>query len=120
MLSAIAAQHVHSPRNLGPLDGATHFGQSGAPGDGPYVQLWFNVDRGVIRDARHKSNGCFASIAAASVVAEVLQGRRVSQALSLEPSDVSALLGGLPDGKQYCAELAIAAIRSAFEGEDNG
>jgi NifU-like protein involved in Fe-S cluster formation len=115
MLSAIASQHVHSPRNVGPLEGATHFGQAGTPGDGPYVQLWFIVEAGVIQKAAHKTNGCFASIASASVLAEVLQGRQVEHALTLSPSDVSNLLGGLPEGKGYCAEMAITALNSAFE-----
>lgn len=148
MLSAIAAGHVHTPRNVGPLEGATHYGQSGIPGEGPYIQLWFKitpalpiVGRGQgegsggegaflsnseaqtpelppnapkIEDAAYRSNGCFASIASASVVAEMLKGRTVEQALSLEPQDVNTLCGGLPEGKGYCAEMAIEAIRNAL------
>ncbi len=138
MISAIAAGHIHSPRNVGPLEGATHYGQSGIPGEGPYIQLWFilspipllsgegsersELGRGSppqsnalrIEDAAYRSNGCFASIASASVVAEMLKGRTVEQALSLEPQDVNALCGGLPEGKGYCAEMAIEAIRNAL------
>lgn len=117
MLSAIAAQHVHSPRNVGPLEGATHFGQAGTPGDGPYIQLWFLLEGDRIMDARHKANGCFSSIASASVVAETLRGRIVQQALNLDAKDVDVLLGGLPEGKGYCAEMAIAALRDALSGE---
>lgn len=116
MLSAIAAQHVHSPRNVGPLESATHFGQAGTPGEGPYMQLWFRVESQTIVEARHKANGCFSSIASASVVAEVLKGRTIAQALSLTSRDVHALLGGLPEGKGYCADMAIAAVQAAFSG----
>ncbi len=118
MLSAIAAQHVHSPRNVGPLEGFTHFGQAGTPGDGPYIQLWFRVEDNLIVEARHKANGCFSSIASASVVAETLRGRAVTQALSLNAHDVDVLLGGLPEGKGYCADMAVAAISDAFSGDD--
>ncbi len=66
MLSAIAAQHVHSPRNVGPLNSATHIGRVGIAGDGPHMTLWFELDGERIQHAAWSANGCPSSIACAS------------------------------------------------------
>ncbi len=43
MFSARVLDHFYNPRNTGPLEGATHQGTAGIPGDGPYVELWLLV-----------------------------------------------------------------------------
>lgn len=115
MLSAAAARHLHSQQNVGPLTNFTHFGQSGEPGDGPYIQLWFNVENGIIIDAAYRSNGCFTAIATGSAVAEVLINRDISKVRLLDRDDIAALVGGLSPGKGYCANMAVTAIQSAFQ-----
>ena len=116
MLSAIAAGHVHSPRNVGPLDTATHVGRVGVPGDGPHMTLWFMLDGERITRAAYSTYGCPSAIACASMAAQILTGRTVSQALLMTPQDLDVLLGGLPDGKGECAEMAIQSIRNALGG----
>jgi len=116
MLSAIAAGHVHSPRNVGPLDTASHVGRVGVPGDGPHMTLWFQVDGEQITRAAYATYGCPSAIACASMTAQILIGRTVSRALSLTPHDLDVLLGGLPEGKGECAVMAIESIRNALGG----
>lgn len=119
-LSALAAEHVSCPRNVGPLDGATHDGIAWAPwmmpGDGPYIKLWLTVDPASLRitATAYQANGCPSSIACGSMVAQVLSGRSVEEAMRLEPKDLCLLLGGLPEGKEYCAEMAVSALRQAL------
>ncbi len=103
---------------MGEFEGATHQGQSGVPGDGPYVVLWLRVENGSIRRAGYSTYGCPAAVASASVAAEVLQGRTVRQALSLEPRDVELLLGGLPEGKGHCAAMVVEALRDALSRKE--
>lgn len=114
MLSEMALSHVHTPRNCGPLENATHYGQSGVPGEGPYVQMWLDVENDTISKAAYKCNGCPSMIASSSVTAQILTGRTTAQALLLEPKDLILILGGLPDGKESCAEKAVAALRNAI------
>lgn len=118
MLSATAAEHIAEPRNVGPLDGATHEGVAWAPwmmpGDGPYIKLWLEVHADKIVRAAYVSNGCPSSIACGSMVAQVVIRRTVEEALRLEATDLKLLLGGLPEGKEYCAEMAVAALRDAL------
>lgn len=118
VLSPIAAQHVHSPRNAGRLEGATHVGVSGTPGDGPYVRIWLIVKDKTIVAATYECNGCPSSIAASSMAAQVLIGRSVDKALLLEARDLLLLLGGLPEGKEYYAEMAVEAFKNALQEEE--
>lgn len=114
MLSPRAAMHVHSPRNAGALPNATHLGYGGTPGEGPYSRLWLIIDGDFIVRAGYECNGCPSSIAASSAVAEIVTGRTVAQARRLDAHDVLILLGGLPEGKGYYADLAVQALQSAL------
>ncbi len=125
MLSALAAEHVAAPRNQGELANATHDGIGWAPwlmpGDGPRVHLWFIVEGegldATIRTCTFDSNACPSSVACGSMVTQILTGRLVSRALLLTADDLRAVLGGLPEGKEYCAAMAISAIHEALEQE---
>ncbi|RYG47564.1 hypothetical protein EON79_06985 [bacterium] len=110
LLSPRAAQHVHSPRNAGRFEGATHVGIGGVPGDGPYVRMWLRVEGQTVRRAGYECNGCPSSIAAASMAAGLATGRTLSQIALLEPCDLLLLLGGLPEGKEEYADLAVQAL----------
>ena len=122
MLSPLAAEHVAAPHNQGELAGATHEGIGWAPwlipGDGPRVRLWFIVtgsgDEAEISRCTFDSNGCPSSIACGSMVTQILIGRLVSKALLLTADDLRAVLGGLPEGKEYCAQMAITALHDAL------
>lgn len=117
MFTARAAEHLSSPRNAGPLTSATHYGEGGTPGEGPYSRLWLQVEQGRIVRAGYECNGCPSSIVTSSMVAEIVTGRTVEQAALLTPADVVLLSGGLPEGKGYYADLAVAALQSALKSE---
>jgi NifU-like protein involved in Fe-S cluster formation len=65
-------------------------------------------------DARFKSFGCTAAIAAGSVTTVLLIGRRLDEAERVTNQDVVLALGGLPDSKLHCSVLAEQAIREAL------
>lgn len=115
MFSARAVQHIQHPRFEGPLENATHYGQEGTPGEGPYCQVWLRMPETVIEDARYKCNGCAAMIASASQAMELVVGRTTGEATRLEPHDLIVVLGGLPEGKEHCAERAVSALRKALQ-----
>lgn len=117
MLSATAAAHVSSPRNAGRVDDATHVGIGGTPGEGPYVRLWIILKNEAVVKVGYECNGCPSSIAASSMVAQIATGRTLGQLAALEASDLLLLLGGLPEGKEYYAELAVSALKNITEIE---
>jgi len=115
MFSSIAADHIQNRRNVGPLEGATHYGSSGERGCGPYVEIWLLVEDGLIKRAAYRTHGCPSSIAAASLAAQIATGRKVSQIRLLTGQDLLRILSGLPEGKETFAYMAVEAINLALE-----
>ena len=114
MFSQTALDHISSPRNAGRLESFTHYGCGGVPGDGPYVELWFQVDGSKVIRAGQESNGCPTTMACASYISALSINREVNALQLLEADELILLLGGLPPGKETSAALAIAAVRSAL------
>lgn len=115
MLSPLAADHVQRPRNVGPLEGATHEGCCGEPGDGPFVKFWLHVEDDTIMKAAYQTHGCPSSIASASVLAQLCTGKDTSWVRQVSPEDLLVILGGLPEGKEKFAGIAVQALRATLE-----
>lgn len=112
--SPVASAMIESQQHAGVLGSATHIGVGGIPGDGPYVRLYLEISQGCIHKATYECNGCPSSVAAGNMAAHLLTGRSVEKALLITPRDILLVLGGLPEGKEYYAELAAQAIQSAI------
>jgi len=114
MLGALAAEHLARPRNRGPLSDASHCGLGGnEPGDGPFVRIWLRVEDGVIRQATFETHGCPSSVAASSVLCSLITGRDLIKAQTLSAPELIAVMGGIPEGKEIYAAMAIEALRKA-------
>jgi NifU-like protein involved in Fe-S cluster formation len=76
------------------------------------------VEGGRIEKAGYETFGCPAAVACCDFIAEILQGRTVEQALSITERDLTLLIGGLPEGKEYIPPLVVQALHRALEGDD--
>jgi NifU-like protein involved in Fe-S cluster formation len=114
MFSQTALDHISSPRNAGRLDTFTHYGCGGVPGDGPYVELWFQVEGSRVIRAGQQSNGCPSTMACASYISTISVNRKVESICELVAGDLILLIGGLPPGKERSAELAVNALHDAL------
>lgn len=112
--SAAAQDHFYRPRNVGPLDGATHQGTAGVPGNGPYVVIWLKIERGRVRAAAYRTFGCPGAVSAASAAVEMVMGRSEEAAGRLTARGILRRLGGLPEGKEHCPALAVEAVKNAL------
>jgi NifU-like protein involved in Fe-S cluster formation len=109
-------KHFFSPHNVGPLAGATHVGTEGSAGQGNYVVIHLRVEEDTISEAAFQTYGCVGAISSACELTDMVAGKTVADALSIEPQDVLDSLGGLPLGKEHCAGLAVSALRKALRG----
>jgi len=117
--SAKLLQHCDQPRHVGSFDArdpAVGTGLAGSPAAGTVIRLQIKVDAGSgrIADACFKAHGCGAAIAAGSLAAQWLRGRRLDDALRIEPQLIVAELE-LPPLKMHCAILAADAIKAAVQ-----
>jgi nitrogen fixation NifU-like protein len=107
--------HFSYPRNSGVLEAPDRVGQTGTPGQGPFLILQLRLNGGVVAAARFQTYGCGASIAAGSMLTEMIIGRTVADCLALTPEHLSQALGGFPPDKQHCPIMAVAALREALK-----
>lgn len=107
-------EHLDNPRNVGAMADATAHGVATNPVCGDLLHLYLKVEAQRITAASFQVQGCPPSIAAASVLTELLQGQTIEEARQLKAPDVSAALGGLPRNKEHCAVLALDALRAAL------
>jgi len=114
LLSPVAAALVQKTSARGPFEGFSHYGVSGIPGDGPYVELWFEVVDGAIRAASFRVPGCPSSTAAAAMLCELAKGRAPEKLVELTGPELLLILGGLPEGKEHHAHRTIEAMKAAF------
>lgn len=114
MYSEAVMRRFLNPRNTGHLLGATHYGQVGIPGDGPYTQMWLRIAGELIEAATFETYACPAAVACACLTTELVSGHEKAVAQKLEPHDLDVLLGGLPEGKGHCAQRSVDTLRRAL------
>lgn len=107
--------HFKNPRNVGDMENPSGLGKAENPVCGDMMELYIRVEEGKILDAKFKTYGCGAAIAASSMVTEMLRGKTIDEALEISNEAVADALGGLPRAKMHCSVLAEDAIRAAIQ-----
>ena len=123
--------HYRSPRNYGPLATANRIAEGHSPLCGDQLKLHLQVEDGVIRDVHFEGSGCAISTASASLMTEVLKGKREEEAMRLmqafqrlvtgggESEDMGKLeaLAGVREfpSRVKCATLAWHTLQAALE-----
>lgn len=112
--SEIVLDHAANPRNQGQLPDANARGYQMNPVCGDTLALSLRIEDGVVDKAAFQTEGCTASIAASSILTEMVLGLSIEEALELTFEDISAAVGGLPASKLHSAALVIDALRRAI------
>lgn len=89
-------------------------GTAGTPGHGPFMVLYLRLLEDRILEASFQTYGCAPAIAAGSLLCERLPGTSVTEARSWTEPMINEALGGLPDDKRHCSNLAARALASAL------
>ena len=113
MYSETLIDHFRVPRNVGMMRHPDAVGESEDGSCGDLARFYLRVEGGKVTEARFQTYGCGPSIAASSLVTELVQGRTVDELDRLTPDAVEDALGGLAPDRRHAATLAVAAIRAA-------
>jgi nitrogen fixation protein NifU and related proteins len=113
--SATVIDHFQNPRNVGDVPDADAVAEVENPACGDRTRLSIRVLEGRIAEARFRTEGCPASIAASSITTELILGLTLEEARSLRDEDVAEALGGLPRNKLHCSVLAEDVIQAVVE-----
>ncbi len=108
--------HVTAPRNCGVIDDPDLIGVAGVPGHGAFLVLYLKVESGRVVTARYRTYGCGLTMAAGSMLTEMIVGRTIEECWQLTTERLIEALDGVPPDKLHCPALAIAALRGALKG----
>jgi len=86
-----------------------------SPVDSDTVLITLRIEQGLIRDVRFKCMGCAVAIACSSMATEMIMGKSVEEASQISEQAVADALGGIPEYKMRCSNLAPEGIRRAIE-----
>ena len=114
MYTPQVAEHIANPRNVGELEHPSGIGDVTNQVCMDRIRLTVRLDGDRVSAARVKASGCPPTIAAASVLTELIIGRALVEIEAMTKQDVADALGRLPVAKQHCASLAIEALRAAL------
>ena len=114
MYSAQLLDHFQNPRNAGEIVDANAVAEIENPACGDILRLTLKISANRIVSAQFKAKGCVASIACGSVLTELLTGRTVVDAAKLSRKEITAAVGGLPQGSIHAAQLALDALAAAL------
>lgn len=106
---------IADARNGGIPDGANAFCSVGKEKRGTVQMQLFavvNPDEDRFVEVGFRSHGCLAAIACATVVADMLTDKTVTEALEITQDQILEAVDGLPDGRVYTLNFAIEAIRA--------
>jgi nitrogen fixation protein NifU and related proteins len=114
MYSPQVLDHFEHPRNAGELPGADADVTVENPVCGDVLQLMLRVEQGRVAEARFKAQGCVATMACASLLTELIQGRATEGLKTFERQELVDGLGGLSNETMHASHLAVEALRAAL------
>jgi len=106
--------HLANPRNAGELADANAVAEQTNPVCGDRLRLSLRIRDGRIEAARFLAYGCPPTLACGSVLADLIEGMQVVDAMRLTRKEIADALGGLPSRKQHAAALAIETLNTAI------
>jgi len=114
MYSAKLLDHFEHPRNAGEIADADAIGEIENPACGDLLRLTLKVVGGQIVDIQFKAKGCVPSIACASALTELIRGKSIQEARSLDRNRLGDLVGRLPQASTHAAQLALDTLAAAL------
>ena len=81
---------------------------------GDIVQFYLKVENNIIKEITFDTCGCLSSIANAEAAAELATGKTIDEAMQLKREDIIEWLGGIPEVKYHCAQLAFDSLMNAL------
>jgi NifU-like protein involved in Fe-S cluster formation len=112
--SDIFKDHLAHPRNAGELSDPNAVAEETNPVCGDRLRLSLRICNGRIEVARFLAYGCPPTLVCGSVLAEMIEGMTIDEAMKLTRHQIVAAVGGLSPQKRHAAALAIETLQKAI------
>jgi nitrogen fixation protein NifU and related proteins len=107
--------HYANPRNVGSVAEPSGKAMVKSALDSDTVLISLRIENEIVQEVKFKCMGCAVAIACSSMATEMVLGKPVEQAYGITEQAVAEALGGIPEYKMRCSNLAPAAIRNAID-----
>lgn len=81
---------------------------------GDTIEIFLSVEESIIRRVSFVIDGCLNTVACANAIADLTEGRPVSEAWKINADIIARYLETLPEDHFHCAELASGAMYLAL------
>ncbi len=133
---SVIMDHYKNPRNKGSLDENSVTIDMNNPTCGDRIHLTLKLEDGVVQDAKFDGEGCSISMSSASMMTQIVKGKKLDEALELADIFSKMMLGEEFDDEKYdlgdvealqgvakfparikCATLAWKAMEKGVQNE---
>ena len=110
-MNDIVRSHFVNPKNIGKIKKPTHTSKYKSGFCGDTVEVYATIEDSVITDIKYNVFGCYAAIAASSVISEKIKGCNVDVLAEMTYEDVEQMLGEVEEEKINCVNTALTAFK---------
>jgi nitrogen fixation NifU-like protein len=115
MYSVEVLDQFQNPRNAGELVEPDATVQLENPACGDVLKLSVKVAGGRISEVRFLAKGCVPTIACASMLTQLMNGRTLQETEAIGRDDIISALNGVPEASTHAATLAIDVLRRVLK-----
>lgn len=114
-----AIEYYIEKRHFGSLINASHVSEmTGTCGD--TMKIFLKVDQGIITDAKYQVLGCPGAVTAAMAAVDLIKGKSLEYARTIDDGDIFRLLKEIPAKKHHCIQLAVKTLNKAIDEYQSG
>ena len=112
--------HYKNPRNFGEIKQASGQAIDRNASCGDVISMSLRVVKDKIKEVKFKGEGCAVSMASASMLTEMVKGKKVSQVKKIKDEEIIKRLGiNISSGRKKCATLGLVALKKALENYED-
>lgn len=89
---SVIMDHYKNPRNKGVLDNGSMTVDMNNPTCGDRIRLTFDIEDGIINDAKFEGEGCSISMSSASMMTEAVKGHSLGEAMQMSQEFTKMML----------------------------
>ena len=85
---------------------------------GDTMNITIKTENGIVKDAKYQVMGCAGAISAAMAVVDLIKGKDLDYARTINDGTVFNVLEEIPVKKHHCIQLAVKTLHKALDAHE--